>query len=47
VEFVQALDSLGYRLVDEWQTLGVGCEIPFHPEHSIGAYSGFYFTRND
>ena len=45
-EFVQVIETLGYRLVDEWQSPGVGCQIPFYPEHSIGNYSGFYFTRN-
>ncbi len=45
-EFVCAIESLGYRLVDEWRSPGVGCRIPFHPEHSIDAYSGFYFARS-
>lgn len=46
-EFMESFEALGYRLVDKWRSPGVGCQIPFHPEHSIGAYSGFYFRRND
>jgi putative methyltransferase (TIGR04325 family) len=46
-EFLSSVEALGYRLVDEWQSPGVSCRIPFEPGHSIGAYSGFYFTRND
>lgn len=41
------LEDLGYHLVDEWTNPDVSCEIPFQPEHSIGAYSGFYLTRTD
>jgi putative methyltransferase (TIGR04325 family) len=44
-EFVGKFSALGYRLVDEWRTPDLSCEIPFHSEHSIAAYSGFYFTR--
>ena len=46
-EFVDSIKALGYRLIDEWRSPDVGCHIPFYPEHSIGAYSGFYFTRSD
>jgi putative methyltransferase (TIGR04325 family) len=46
-ELMGAVEALGYRLVDEWRSPGVGCQIPLHPEHSIGEYSGFYFTRSD
>jgi putative methyltransferase (TIGR04325 family) len=46
-EFVTEIEKLGYRLVDEWRLPGVACQIPFHPEHSIGAYTGFYFTRSE
>jgi putative methyltransferase (TIGR04325 family) len=46
-EFISGVEALGYRVADEWRSPGVGCDIPFHPEHSIGAYSGFYLARND
>lgn len=44
-EFVGRFTGLGYRLVDEWASPDLGCDIPFFPEHSIGAYTGFYFTK--
>jgi len=44
-EFVHKIEQLGYRLVDEWTSAECFCTIPFYPEHSIRAYSGFYFTR--
>ncbi|HTV72439.1 MAG TPA: methyltransferase, TIGR04325 family [Candidatus Acidoferrales bacterium] len=45
-ELVHVIESLGYELVDEWRSPDLGCEIPFSPDHSIGAYSGFYFTKS-
>jgi putative methyltransferase (TIGR04325 family) len=46
-ELVSSIEGLGYRLIDEWKSPDVSCEIPFFPQHSIGAYSGFYFARSD
>jgi putative methyltransferase (TIGR04325 family) len=43
-EFVGVFASLGYRVVDQWET-ELGCHIPFHPEHSIRGYKGYYFAR--
>jgi putative methyltransferase (TIGR04325 family) len=43
-ELVASIEALGYRLVDEWRSPDLACDIPFFPEHSIKAYSGFYFT---
>lgn len=45
-ELVSTLEGLNYRLIDEWKSPDLSCEIPFFPEHSITAYSGFYFARN-
>jgi putative methyltransferase (TIGR04325 family) len=45
-EVVGNFESLGYGLVDAWSNPGLGCYIPFHPAHSIEAYSGFYFIRS-
>ena len=42
--FVAAFENLGYRLVDEWMTPELGCQIAGHPSHSLDAYSGFYFV---
>ncbi|MEO6991454.1 MAG: methyltransferase, TIGR04325 family [Candidatus Baltobacteraceae bacterium] len=46
-ELVSALDALDYRLVDEWKSPDVSCEVPFFAEYSIGAYSGFYFEKRE
>ena len=43
--FLRNFDDLGYDLVDAWANPGLGCEIPFFPSYSIGAFSGFYFRR--
>jgi putative methyltransferase (TIGR04325 family) len=43
-EFVEVFRSMGYALADQWDT-ELGCHIPFHPEHSIRAYKGYYFAR--
>jgi putative methyltransferase (TIGR04325 family) len=45
-QFITAFERLGFTLVDNWRSPNVGCEIPFHPEHSIAEYSGYYFTRS-
>lgn len=44
-EFLSGFERLGCRLMDQWQSPDLGCHIPFFPEHSIPAYSGFYFQR--
>lgn len=44
-EFVEGVQGLGYELVDEWPNPGLGLRIPFYPQHSVRAYSGFYFRR--
>ena len=43
--FVHQVTGLGYRLVDRWTNLEKACPIPFHPEHSLDRYHGFYFSR--
>jgi putative methyltransferase (TIGR04325 family) len=40
-EFIAALVSLGYELVDSWE-INRTCFIPFYPEHCVNAYHGFY-----
>ena len=37
----QALNSLGYEIVDQWQHARM-LEIPFQPDCKLGHYSGFY-----
>jgi putative methyltransferase (TIGR04325 family) len=46
-EFLADVRALGYELIDAWSSSDCACRIPFHPDHSIGAYSGFYFKRID
>ena len=41
--FIRDITRLGYQLVDRWQNLEKACFIPFHAEHSLDRYHGFYF----
>jgi putative methyltransferase (TIGR04325 family) len=46
-EFVQSVEQLGYKLVDEWTCPESNFfSIRFRPGSKIKAYRGFYFTRN-
>jgi putative methyltransferase (TIGR04325 family) len=45
-ELVLAIRDAGYELVDAWLNPEKACPIPAHPEHSVHAYSGFYFRRD-
>ncbi len=42
-EFVGQFEALGYVMADSWNNPGLGCFIPFYPEHSIASFSGFHF----
>jgi putative methyltransferase (TIGR04325 family) len=44
-QFVKSFEARGYQRVDEWQSPDLGCSIPYFAEHSIPAYTGFYFVR--
>jgi putative methyltransferase (TIGR04325 family) len=44
-EFRSAYEKLGYETVDTWENPEKRCDIPFHPEHSLDRYYGFYFRR--
>lgn len=44
-EFLEAYAKLGFELVDSWENPEKKCHIPFHPEHSLDHYLGFYFRR--
>lgn len=44
-EFLQQFARLGYTMVDEWTTPELSCRIPFEPQRSIAAYSGFYLEK--
>lgn len=43
-QFVAAIISLGYELVDRWQ-IDRPCVIPFHPERFVEGQSGMYFRH--
>ncbi|MEO6803914.1 MAG: methyltransferase, TIGR04325 family [Granulicella sp.] len=45
IEFVQSLETLGYRLIDGWKNPDLSCYIPFHPDHAVEEFDGFYFAR--
>ena len=45
-EFVEAVESLGYTVVDRWESLERDLRIPFFADHSIDRYYGFYFRMD-
>lgn len=45
--FVQAMETLGYELVDRWETLERHLRIPFRPDCDIDRYYGFCFRHKD
>ena len=44
-ELVAGMESLGYRIVDEWNSRERGLKVPFEPTCTIDNYSGFHFRR--
>lgn len=44
-EFVEGMEALGYRLVDEWQSKERSLAVPFEPGHAVDSYSGFCFRQ--
>jgi putative methyltransferase (TIGR04325 family) len=44
-EFLQSMADLDYELVDSWENPEFGCYIPFHPDHSVRAFSGMYLRQ--
>jgi putative methyltransferase (TIGR04325 family) len=45
--FTEPLFSLGYELVDSWETPDMTCMLPLNPERSVAAYSGLYLRLAD
>lgn len=45
--FLEAMARLGYRVVDAWRNDERDCHIPFHGDHDVDSYSGFYLRRGD
>ena len=44
-EFLKSADDLGYELIDNWDNPEFGCYIPYHPDHSVRAFSGMYLRQ--
>lgn len=44
-QFLQGLQDLGYRVIDEWQDNSRSCFVPFHPEKSVPVFTGLYLAR--
>jgi putative methyltransferase (TIGR04325 family) len=44
-ELVAGMESLGYRIIDEWNSRERGLKVPFEPACTIDNYSGFHFQR--
>jgi putative methyltransferase (TIGR04325 family) len=42
---LSAYEAIGYTLVDTWENPEKKCAIPFHADHSLDRYHGFYFRR--
>ncbi len=41
-EFLAALATLGYTLIDTWHTPELSAHIPFHPNEAVESFEGFY-----
>ncbi|MBJ00940.1 MAG: methyltransferase, TIGR04325 family [Halobacteriovoraceae bacterium] len=42
-EFVEGLNGIGYKLLDEWDNEQKACKIAFEPERSLNKYKGMIF----
>jgi putative methyltransferase (TIGR04325 family) len=45
-EIVKAMDSLGYRIADRWESFERNLRVPFEPARDVDRYYGFYFRRD-
>ena len=43
--FITSIESLGYRLSDQWINVEKGCYVSVHEELDVAHYSGLYFRR--
>jgi len=44
-EWVESVEQLGYRLIDDWECPGSTMSIRFHKQLRLHSYHGFYFSR--
>ena len=42
-ELIKSMNAADYKCIDAWRNEEKSCDIPFHPEHSLDHYMGFYF----
>ena len=43
-QFHREIDSLGYRIVDQWSNPDVACYIPFHPDNTVKECTGMLLS---
>ncbi len=43
-EFTAAMEALGYRMLDHWQSFERHLSIPFEPGCTVDSYHGFHFS---
>lgn len=43
---LSSMQAAGYDCVDSWRNEEKACPIPFHPDHSLDHYQGYYFRRH-
>jgi putative methyltransferase (TIGR04325 family) len=41
-KFLSSLRASGYDLIDTWRCAELSCDIPFHPDKKVHAYTGMY-----
>lgn len=45
-DFIESIESIGYRLVDCWSNLEKSCWVSVDEEYNVAHYSGLYFRRS-
>lgn len=43
-EFHRDVESLGYRVIDQWSNPDVACYIPFHPDNTVKEFTGMLLS---
>jgi putative methyltransferase (TIGR04325 family) len=43
-DFHREVESLGYRVVDQWSNPDVACYIPFHPNNTVKEFTGMLLS---
>jgi len=45
-DFIAGMENLSYETIDQW-ALPRSIRVPFHPQHFVPNFQGFYFRRRD